>query len=142
MNSNQSSSSSAPHKKYLNDWLATNSINNNNNNHINPNGGYQLKSLDGWLNAAMKNSPETFSMSSMLDGARVSAAGSAEMSGNAINMEPTSQYFPSHMHSTNSLRMPHHSADFTSLPPGVNLNQESNKSGSQNDLLDGLENRR
>lgn len=141
MNSNNQSSS-ATYKKYLNEWLATSNNNNNNNiNHINPNGGYQQKSLDGWLNAAMKNSPETFSMSSMLDGARVSASGSTEMPGN-MNIEP-SQYFPSHLHSTtNSLRMPNHSADFTSLPPGVNLNQESNKTGSQNDLLDGLENRR
>lgn len=32
--------------------------------------------------------------------------------------------------------------DFTSLPPGVNLNQESQRSNSQNNLLDGLENRR
>lgn len=138
MNSNNNQSSAA-YKKYLNEWLAT-SNNNNNNNTINPNGGYQQKSLDGWLNAAMKSSPETFSMSSMLDGARMSAAGSTEMHGH-MTMEP-SQYFPSHLHSTNSLRMPNHSAEFTSLPPGVNLNQESNKSSSQNDLLDGLENRR
>lgn len=137
MNSNQSS---AAHKKYLNDWLATSNNNNNNNNiNINPNGGYQQKSLDGWLNAAMKNSPETFSMSSMLDGVRASAAGSTEMHVN-MNMEPSSPYFPMHLHP--NLRMPNHSADFTSLPPGVNLNQESNKSSSQNDLLDGLENRR
>lgn len=139
---NSSNQSSATYKKYLNDWLATSNNNNNNNNiNINPNGGYQQKSLDGWLNAAMKNSPEPFSMSSMVDGARVSAAGSTEMHAN-MNMESSSPYFPMHLHSTNSLRMPNHSADFTSLPPGVNLNQESNKSSSQNDLLDGLENRR
>lgn len=134
MNSNNQSS--AAYKKYLNEWLAASNNNNNinNNNLINPNGSYQQKSLDGWLNAAMKSTPDTFSMSSMLDGARVSASGSTEMPGN-MNIEP-SQYFPTH------LRMPNHSAEFTSLPPGVNLNQESNKSGSQNDLLDGLENRR
>lgn len=55
--------------------------------------------------------------------------------------EPSSYFnvpgYPSH-----GLKLPHHSADFTSLPPGVNLNHENNRSGSQNDLLDGLEARR
>lgn len=35
-----------------------------------------------------------------------------------------------------------HGTDFTSLPPGVNLNHDNQQTGSQNDLLDGLENRR
>lgn len=149
------------HKKYMNEWLANTNSNaananiNINNNTINPNGSYQQqRSLDGWLNAALKSgnsttaTPETFSMSSMLDGV---TRGSAELTNsnqlnhhnNTVNIEPPSQYFPSHLHPPmHALRMSNHSADFTSLPPGVNLNQESNKSGSQNDLLDGLENRR
>lgn len=53
--------------KNLDEWL------NNNNNNVNTS-VYQQKSLDDWLNATMKDSPKTFSVSSteFLDGPKVS----------------------------------------------------------------------
>lgn len=62
--------------KSMEEWL--NNGNNNNNNGIanidndstNPNANYQQKHFDDWLNATMKDSPKTFSVSStdILDG--------------------------------------------------------------------------
>lgn len=40
------------------------------------------------------------------------------------------------------IKMQSHHSDYTSLPPAVNLNADTNRSSSQNDLLDGLDNRR
>lgn len=50
----------------------------------------------------------------------------------AMNLVPTAA----------GLKMQSHHSDFTSLPPAVNLNTDTNRSSSQNDLLDGLDNRR
>ena len=52
----------------------------------------------------------------------------------------SSPYFP--VGNFPNLKIPNHTTDFTSLPPAMHLNHEANRSNSQNDLLDGLENRR
>lgn len=63
-NNNQTST----FNKSMEDWLSNSNNNNINvNNHNNGNGNdanYQQKHLDDWLNATMKDSPKTFSISS------------------------------------------------------------------------------
>lgn len=77
-NNSNTNSNSNNYQKSMDDWLSNNIVNNNNNNnHSTANnnnnhdaGGYQQKNLDDWLNATMKDSPKTFSVSSteFLDG--------------------------------------------------------------------------
>lgn len=53
-----------------------------------------------------------------------------------------SSYFNVPGYPSPALKLPQHNSDFTSLPPAVNLSHDHNRTGSQHDLLDGLETRR
>ncbi|XP_031631656.1 myb-like protein D isoform X2 [Contarinia nasturtii] len=155
--------------KSMDDWL--NSNNNNCNNGNTNNDANRTSHLDEWLNATMKDSPKTFSVSSteFLDGPTRNVINNTNGLGsmgivmppvNLLRMMPsefqnqsnfayvnnfeTSPYFraANFASPSASMKIPSHHSEFTSLPPAVNLNTDTNRSSSQNDLLDGLDNRR
>lgn len=193
--------------KSMDDWLNSNNGNCNNGNNIAD--ANRASHLDEWLNATMKDSPKTFSISSteFLDGPTRNVINSNGLGSMGMVMPPvnllrmmpefqvnivlisnlkkkctfclrfflfsplflsfftfififipfqnqssfafvnnfeTSPYFRASNFASPSManKTPSHHSDFTSLPPAVNLNADTNRSSSQNDLLDGLDNRR
>lgn len=136
------------HQRNLDEWLNSNSASAN----------YQ-KNLDEWLNNTMKEMPNTYSASSseFLDSNRSSAINGVHLANaamaNAFRLVPELQntlpygsnvesYFKVPGYMSSGLKLPQHNTDFTSLPPGVNLSHDIQRTASQNDLIDGLETRR